>query len=310
MKKVGIRHSASILFTVLLSILILLVIPIVAFADVGPKPSVQITFENLGDELCYGTLLSKTDSTGPASAWDGNPSHAKYKELYSYAALDYDNWKAFVEYKDKDGFYFLQEAWQVNETKELAWTYYPPREFKILLYFPERGEFLSSGIYERYAFDSYFTVDMKNQEEGLSAYKLENGNLKANPSYHYGWELFSFTARVFMTMVIELAVAVFFGFREKNQLKLILAVNILTQFLLNVCLNIVNYYSGSMLFVMCYVLLEILVFAVEAVLFCRFLNRFSVKKRTKGFIIVYTLAANTVSFLGGLWISIQLPGIF
>ncbi len=39
-------------------------LPITASADTGPKASVRITFENMGDELCYGTLLSKNPSIG------------------------------------------------------------------------------------------------------------------------------------------------------------------------------------------------------------------------------------------------------
>lgn len=42
-----------------------------AYADLGPKPSVVINFENMSDELCYGTLLSQQPSTGPSSVWDG-----------------------------------------------------------------------------------------------------------------------------------------------------------------------------------------------------------------------------------------------
>ena len=42
----------------LCSIVLLVSFPMTAKADFGPKPSVQIDFEGLGDELCYGTLLS------------------------------------------------------------------------------------------------------------------------------------------------------------------------------------------------------------------------------------------------------------
>lgn len=45
--------------------------------DVGLKPSIHISFEGLGDELCYGTLLSKKDSIGPSSAWDEIDAHAQ-----------------------------------------------------------------------------------------------------------------------------------------------------------------------------------------------------------------------------------------
>ena len=114
----------------------LLLTPVEASADMGPKPSVWILFENMGDEWCYGTLLSEKESTGPAYIWDGEEENARHKENYSWAEFDYETWRAFVEYEDPDGYYFLQEGWTVSETKEIAWTYYPPNRFKILLYYP------------------------------------------------------------------------------------------------------------------------------------------------------------------------------
>ena len=131
-----------------------------ASADTGSEASVRINFENMGDELCYGTLLSKNPSTGPNSAWDGDEDHI-YNEL-----IDLDIWRAFVEYEDADGYYFLQIGWKVNEKKELAWTYYPPDNFKILLYYPETNKYVVSGICERYAFDTYYTVDMAGVDIG------------------------------------------------------------------------------------------------------------------------------------------------
>lgn len=148
----------KLLVMLLCFVMVLAVFPITASADTGPKPSVRITFENLGNEECWGTLLSSKESTGPSSAWNGDEEDARHNEnpneQYSYQPFGYDIWKAFVDYAENDDFYFLQEAWQINDTKELSWTYYPPNEFKILLYFPETGEYAISGVYERYAFDS------------------------------------------------------------------------------------------------------------------------------------------------------------
>ena len=36
----------------------------------------------------------------------------------------------------------------------------PPNPFKILLYFPEDDVFVTSGVYERYAFDSYYHIKL------------------------------------------------------------------------------------------------------------------------------------------------------
>ena len=70
----------------------LLCVTMTVHADMGPKPSIQITFEGMGPEKCYGTLLSKNISTGPSTAWDGTEADAKHNEneLYSYKNLDYD----------------------------------------------------------------------------------------------------------------------------------------------------------------------------------------------------------------------------
>lgn len=265
-----------------------------AYADIGPKPSVHIAFENMDDTLCYATLLSKTKSTGPSSVWDGDEDH-----IYNYN-LDLDVWRAFVEYEDPDGYYFLQEGWQVNETKSFAWTYYPPSSFKVLLYYPETGEFVSSGIHERYAFDSYFTIDLD----------AAGSTLPLRKSYDYTWETISLLARILLTILLELGVALLFGFRGKQVLLTITGINVVTQVALNLALNIINYSQGSMAFVFFYLLLELVVFGLEAALYLRLLGRVSPTPLKKGRIILYALAANVLSFAGGLWLAVQIPGIF
>lgn len=310
---------------------ILLFTPVTAKADLGPKPSVRILFENMGDEPCYGTLLSDRSSCGPAHAWDGDENHAWYKENdCEWAAFEYEVWKAFVEYEDPDGYYFLQEGWSVSSSKQIAWTYYPPSPFKILLYYPETGTFVSSGIYERYAFDTYYTVDMSGVQIGSVAYNEElstderrkpldieyneesdiDERIEASPSYNYREEVISLIARIVITIIIEMVVALLFGFRKKKPLLLLVGVNAATQIILNVLLNVINYNSGQWAFVFFYILFELLVFGLEAILYCVWMKRLSGKKRPGWFYVLYAFVANGVSFAAGLLIANWLPGIF
>lgn len=296
-------------------------------ADIGPKSSTVVIFEGLGDELCYGTLLSEHRSTGPQSAWDGDPdtlddpdalAEAFDPEMHWFGELDRDAWAAFVRYEDSDGFYFLQEGWLVSETKELAWTYYPPNRFKILLYFPESGTFAVSGILERYAFDTYYTVKMDGKGMENVEYDEENSTderydawLRAERSYDFKWELISFALRMVMTVAVELLIALPFGYRRARQLAIILAANCGTQVILNVLLNLVNFYSGEWAFVLAYVLLELLVFAVEAVIFSLTLHKYSGETPpSRARAVIYALTANALSFAVGMLISIYIPGIF
>ena len=86
--------------TVLLCMILLFtMLPTTAMADIGPKPSVEIQFTGVEEGVTYyATLLSYHKSTGPASAWDENPLYSKEGDPI---------WKAFVDYKDSDGYYFL-----------------------------------------------------------------------------------------------------------------------------------------------------------------------------------------------------------
>ena len=91
--------------TALLTVLMLLIIfSLSVGADMGPKPSVVIEFENMGDQPCYGTLLSKNPSTGPYSVWSGDAADAIHNgnEYYEYTDITEDLWRAFVEYEDTD----------------------------------------------------------------------------------------------------------------------------------------------------------------------------------------------------------------
>lgn len=285
------------IFAFLLCFVLVMSLSITARADIGPKPSVRIEFTGIQGETYYGTLLSLRDSTGPASAWDGNPKYADYQP----GEEGYEIWLKFVEYQDADGYFFLQWYWDCSESNQLNWTYYPPTPFKILLYFPETDTFYVSPAYERYAFDSYFAVD-------LSA--CDTNPIMASRSYDFTWEIISLAARIILTIALELGIALLFGYREKRVLVLLAAINILTQVTLNVVLNIINYNSGSMSFTFYYVLYETLVFAVEAAAYALLIKKISSTEHKQIKSIGYAFVANAASFALGLGLAHLIPGIF
>lgn len=272
-----------------------------AYADMGPKPSVNITFQNMGDELCYGTLLSKNASAGPSSAWDGKEGHE-----YIDGDLGREIWEAFVEYEDSDGYYFLQIGWQCNETKGFSWTYFPPSSFKILLYYPETETFAVSGVYESYAFDSYFTVNMDGVDIGSVT---TDPILVAKKSYNYTWEAVSLVCRIVITILLEIGMAWLFGFKQKKVLGIIAVTNVITQVILNAVLNIIRFYLGGLAFILFYVILEMVVLAIEAVVYALMLKRVSVAPIPKWKPLVYAFAANTLSFGAGFALAYLIPGI-
>ena len=285
----------KILIAALLSIMTAVLLAVCASADIGPKPSVQITFDTSFDDECWGTLLSLNDSTGPATTYE------KYKNAsYSEEDAEYDIWRAFVDYDDRDGYYFLQEMWRISDDGKLNWTYYPPSPFKILIYYPGSGEFAVSGVYERYAFDSYFAAH----------FNPSDGTVTAVTSYDFTWETVSFVCRAVFSILIEILAAYLFGYREKKLVLFILATNVITQLGLNIALNVVNYRSGYVAFMFWYIVLEAAVFVLEAVMYALAFPKLSEKTQSTAKAVLYSLSANLISFITGYITAKLVPGIF
>ena len=282
------------------AITVTLWLPIPANADSAPKPSVEITFENLGDEPCYATLLSSEPHYIRWNVWEEG-------EEPEYFGLDPAVWQAFADYEDPDGYYFLQYAQPVGETKTYVWSYYPPETFKLLLYFPETETFLVSGSYRKYAYDSLYTVDLSARDDGGALVLAETGK---DPSAE---DLLFFGVRVVLTIVIEMAVAIAFGFRRRGQLIFLAILNIFTQVLLNLILMAVGTGGGSFVILtqmlVCF-FLEIVVFFIEAVADATILRRLSNPRKPWYFYVFYALVANAASFLAGETLVFLLPVIF
>jgi len=271
-------------------------------ADTGPKPSTIIDFIGIEGITYYAALLSGESSAGPhlQALTEYNKQYSPYKEDHE----DYEIFRKFVEYKDEGGFYFLQFFSECTLTNKLIWQVFPPGEFKILLYFPESDSFIiSDKIYERYAFDSYFTVDLSGMNPAASM----PASLSAHRSYNYKGELFSLILRILLTIAIEYLIAhMFFAFREKYIFRFIAIVNIITQVALNLALNYINYRSGLYAFILFYVLFEFAVFAAESIIYIKYL----IKSASKRELILYSLSANAASFVLGIILASMAPNIF
>ena len=291
MKNESAKRRVSLLFSLLL--LTLFALPV--WADMGPKPSVTVVFDGLLERPCYATLLSEEESTGPYS-FDPQGEAPSEWMVEDDEVMGTLVWKAFRNYQDENGYFFLEWFRKLDEDQELRWTYYPPERFKVLLYFPESGIFCESSICESYAFDSRFTAF------------VQNDSIVLHKSYPYGWELVSLLIRIAATVALEIALAPLFGFVSKQALGVIAQANLVTQIALNIALNLINFSKGQYAFVLWHLLLEWLVFAAEAAWYCRKLPKQGQKRRTHP--VLYAFLANLLSFAAGLALAVWVPGIF
>ena len=287
------RRILSFSTWILLTLAVLLGTVTAAKADTGPKPSVTVTLENLPEGTAYATLLSKTKSTGPYSAG------VSYEDHFGSKDASREIWEAFDSYAQQDDYYFIGFVQNVTVSGTLSWTYYPPQDFKLLIYLPESNTFLISEAESRYAFDSLYTADCS-----LSPITFRSSLFTLS-------RLTGFAGRLLFTLAIELFVALLFNLREKEQKKVIILMNLATQIVLNLILMkgpSLNFHrlglnSWSFLFILC----EIGVFAAEAFVYTKKLEDVYHSKKQ---LILYAFLANLASMVFGLFFNSLFPSLY
>ena len=178
----------------ILALLLVCLLPLWAAADTGPKPSITVTPEGFGEDACYLTLLSQTETTGP---WSKQESFAASKDSYGDPEADEAIWTAFNDYEDADGFYFLGCYGEVTGGQMFCWSYYPPDTFKVLAYFPDSGTFAVGPVTDREEFSARYTVSPSETGETLLIEKARNQKAENK----------SFVGRLVLTLALELASA-------------------------------------------------------------------------------------------------------
>ncbi len=276
------------LFCLMLLACLMTVLAIPVKADMGPKPSVVVDISGVEGQY-YATLLAEETSTGPWSVSDG---------LYDPEGDRTAIWQKFHDYSDPDGYHFLGCFAEVTD-HEFRWDYYPPERFKLLLYFPETDSFLACDeIMEQYAFDSYFEAELQSA-----------GTLVMQRSYGIGARAGGFLFRLLATIAVELLIALLFGFRGA-QLFAIFAVNVFTQLVLNIYMQVHGYSSIFFVYVLEYLVIELVIFLVEALLYWKTLPKLARPDAPVRNPAIYALVANLCSFVMGYVISGWFPQLF
>ena len=143
------------------------------------------------------------------------------------------------------------------------------------------------------AFSSVGYDAEKSSNDRIQAYRTKQGFSR------FGAPL----VRIALTAVIELVIALCFGFKGKRRVLLILGANVLTQAILN--LTLINFWENDELTVT--LICEIVVFVIEWLIYRWLFYRGEEKEQKKKRIFVYTLIANAVTFLVGILLPIGFP---
>lgn len=288
--------------TVLLAIMLvsmLLSMPIVV-ADMGPKP--QATFDVVGTENLgnfHLILFYDKDSPGSPRITNGEKVDIDnveeewergWSKLYSYK---YPDLNCSTPFKNVSG--------EVH----ITYNYYAPTKFAIMLVSEDYSKVIKTQVMERKYFEGFYTVDL----QGVSWDECEDGQVvgKCKTDHKWWYTVVSTLARMAATVAIECLIALIF-IRSKKDFAFIAIVNLISNFLLNFALSLIDFFGGYQffLYMMAYVFFEVVVIVAEAVAYCKKMPHIARHK-----LVLYAIFANIISYVVGMMVGMPIwAGIF
>lgn len=270
--------------------------PLSARADHGPKPSVTVTVENPNHEKAYATLLgpAKNYWNKEAVVVDGD----KIIEGGKKSDCPDDVFLKLAQFKDEKGFSFYGEVVEVTNGGNVSWTYGTQEKFELLVYYPETQLYAKSDVCLRYTFDSFYKATINGvQDNGHIEVKQ---NVAGNLNQNIGPRLLGVLGRFVSTLIVEILLALAFGIRHKAGLKVVLIANIITQLALNLVILLMSINRSLYLVtIIIYILMEIIICFVEALIYIWKLRKPDNSKYSKVKLILYSLIANVCSAMLG-----------
>ncbi len=280
-------YSSTVLRHVKLLRLFLLVLVLtttvtsVSFADAAPKPSLDITIENIDGTSCLIDLLIRQDTQNPnfevEAPWflDESDMQAQYDIIKSYSEEGYRPAMA-TGFNPISGTAYTQIE---DRRAHVSFGYMLPTTFKVIAVSDTGRVYVSQEIHKR-AFNSTMTFNAKT------------GQIKE--SSNLGVYAFIFTLTFVITVIIEELVLVLFRMKSKKNFKVVFYVNVLTQVLLALAVFSASYFLGVLIAIFVLLIMELIIFIIEMIVFIIKLDHPS--KLRKG---LYGLTANLASLVLG-----------
>ena len=268
-----------------------------ASANSPPEPDFELYFSGI-EGTCYMTLLNrdKKDEWGIHHVSENGKRDPEVFdfELFGYRKADEiadPVFQAFYNYKDPDGYYFVQQMADLTDKTSIFKVEYP-HEFKILLYYPDSGKFASSEKLEAFSYYNCFHISVENDE----IVSVTKSTKYAEHGMNVG-DMLYILCLLIQTIIIEILVASPFGFRRKKQVLTIFLTNLLTHPLMMGMIMVVNPSLHESVFSFPFAFFEIGVAVIESLVYLWLFPKFE-KERTvkKWLIIVYVFTANLVTY--------------
>ncbi|MCM1988893.1 hypothetical protein [Oceanirhabdus seepicola] len=268
-----------------LIILLSIIYPVKAFADIGPKPTITILVTGYEDRDYLLDLLSNEEM----DRLKDKPTDEKELDLYNY---NEDGWKAL---NVRTGWVSGSLKGEYNSESEKMihnFGYRPPETFRIIVR-KNNGDIVVSNEVTPNQFDAIVTFNLKSGKAEVVKKNIIGKMRDISKEHHFlPLVLLIILVPIVFTIIIEIIIALFFKIKE---LKVLFWTNILTQILLQITFRGVidsryNYYFTLFL-------LEMGVFLIEYLIYRKTIKSINQKR-----ILLYTLIANGITYVVGLFV--------
>lgn len=278
------RKLAILIF---LGVVINLLSPYAANADIGPKPSIKLIVLNPPKDEYYLDLLINYDSKHPYINIDEHDELDK-NIINILQKYNVDGWRPALVTGTKVPLFGKLTGVKEGDTIVHEFHYLgTPDRFKVIIVEKSGNVIVSENIIKRKAFDSTVYYDYNSNR------MWESSTILA----YIKQFVITFSA----TLIIEGAILILFRFSLKVNLKPFALVNLLTQILLTMIVFSAMYFAGSMAAFLIYIPFEIVVLIIESKLYKKYLVNHSIRRR-----VVYAIVANVISFAVGIWAIMQI----
>jgi hypothetical protein len=261
---------------IITSMVILLMLPITSYADLGPKDSLTVYVLNPPSETYYLDLLTQNTSTYN-NFYDGEREKFDQDMLSLLYSYENEGWKPA-----------LVEGTGVPMWGDLI------------------GKPSEKGLVHKFGYvglpDTYRIIIVTESGNVSVSDILTRKSLQSSVSYDYStghttvpnlWNsyLIQFFSTLIPTLIIEGIILLLFGFRLKENLKPFILINIVTQIILTLTVGLALIRSGPITAYLFQFPVEVIILIIETVIFARYLKGKSGKRR-----IAYGIVANLASW--------------
>ena len=263
------------------------VFPIIASADMGPKPSLDIVVKNAPKQKYYLDLLVNYTSTGLfKNTYDTPYSQEMLNILKNYKT---DGWHPALVMGSEGPLFGELTGVKSGSNMVHNFDYIGvPDRFKIIIVTQDNKTIVSKNVIDKKAFQSTVYFDVKTQDAYESPFIL---------AY-----LLQFIFTCTCTLIIEGLVLLLFQFSLKQNWKPFVSINVFTQILLTLVIFGTMYTAGSLAAILFYIPFELVIVIIEAILFAKYLTQYSKRRR-----VLFAITANFVSFILGFIALVYIP---